>query len=166
MNAPTNKQPFNSPASQAERASILKEQARSLQEERTKNTRVAYNQVVDPSAGGRFAKPSQSPDPAKLYPAQPPHSPWHHDPVPDEEPLGFSVEDMLPVGEPHEISAAAPPAVVSPVVRQDRGADPDLLPSGSANSAGSSSSAATSFPTRDVVVGGAGPPSFKRRRFA
>jgi hypothetical protein len=98
--APTTNPRYSQEASQAEKERLLREQ-------RTAGTRVAYGNVIDPPAGGRFAKPSQSPDPATLYPAQPPHSPWHHDPVPDEEPLGFSVEDMLPVGEPHEISAAS-----------------------------------------------------------
>jgi hypothetical protein len=163
------RQPFNNPSPQAERIRILKEQARVIaeQEERSAGTRAAYNNIVDPLPSGRWSKPSRGNDPATLYPALP-DGPWSSSQPqpPPEEPLGYSVEDMLPVGEPHEISAAlAPPAVVSPVVRQDRGADPDLLPSGSANWAGSPSSAATSFPTRDVAAGGAGPSSFKRRRF-
>jgi hypothetical protein len=54
MNAPTNN--FNNPPSQAEKAALLKEQARALQEERTKNTRVAYQSVTDPEMGGRFAR--------------------------------------------------------------------------------------------------------------
>ena len=32
---------------------------------------------------------------------------WHSDPVPDEEPLGFSVEEMPVMGEPFEAERAA-----------------------------------------------------------
>jgi hypothetical protein len=91
--APTSKIPFPQSAGQAEKARVLKD---------TTNTRVAYTNVVDPPAGGRFAKPSQSPDPSQLYPRLPPSSPWHSDPVPNELPLGFSVEDVPVCGELHE----------------------------------------------------------------
>jgi hypothetical protein len=40
------------------------------------------------------------------YPEQPPNSPFHHDRVPDEPPLGFSVEDHEPVGTAKEIQAS------------------------------------------------------------
>ena len=49
---------------------------------------------------GRFAAQSavvgRDPSP---YPAQPAGSPWASDPVPPEEPLGESVEDVIPVGD-------------------------------------------------------------------
>jgi hypothetical protein len=70
-------------------------------------TRRAYTEIVEPSAGGRWKKPAQPSDPAKLYPPLPASSPWHHDPVPDEEPLGFSVEEMPVMGEPWEAERAA-----------------------------------------------------------
>jgi hypothetical protein len=44
-----------------------------------------------------------------LYPHVKEVSPWAKDPVPREPPLGFSVEDHVPVGEAHEV-VAPPPA--------------------------------------------------------
>jgi hypothetical protein len=41
-----------------------------------------------------------------IYPALPSSSPWHHDDVPPEEPLGYSVEAVEPVGNPDEIAAS------------------------------------------------------------
>jgi hypothetical protein len=166
--APTANPRYLQETSQAERSRILKEQARVIaeQEERTAGTRAAYNNIVDPLPSGRWSKPSRGNDPATLYPRLP-DGPWSSSQPqpPPEEPLGYSVEDMLPVGEPHEITAAAPPAVVSPVVRQDRGADDVSTAASSANSAGSPSSEPTSFPTRDVAAGVASPPFSFRRRF-
>ena len=37
------------------------------------------------------------------------NSPWHHDPVPATEPLGFSVDAMEPVGTPTEIQSSLAP---------------------------------------------------------
>jgi hypothetical protein len=54
---------------------------------------------------GRFAAQSavvgRDPSP---YPAQPASSPWASDPVPPEEALGESVEDVIPVGTPTEVA--------------------------------------------------------------
>jgi hypothetical protein len=60
--------------------------------------------------GGRWAAESK----AKVigsgpvaYPALPPNSPWASEPLGQERPLGFSVEEMIPVGEPHELGEAS-----------------------------------------------------------
>lgn len=55
---------------------------------------------------GRFRRKPTDPSPLPVYPALPENSPWHHDPVPMEEPLGYSVEDVLPVGELFEVEAS------------------------------------------------------------
>jgi hypothetical protein len=107
--APTTSPRFNNPASQAERA-LAVEQERLA---RLTNTRVAYGDVVDPPATGRWAKPQQNPDPSRLYPRLPEgNSQWGGPQVPEEPPLGYSVNDLEPVGELHELAAGA--AVVLP----------------------------------------------------
>lgn len=60
--------------------------------------------------GGRY-KPSAQSAPAVTgealtpkVPMQPAHSPWRCDPTGLEAPLGFSVEDHMPVGEAFELS--------------------------------------------------------------
>ena len=40
------------------------------------------------------------------YPQQPTGSPWAKDECPPEPSLGYSVDAMQPVGEPHEIAAS------------------------------------------------------------
>jgi hypothetical protein len=52
------------------------------------------------------------------YPKLPATSPWSCDPVPPEEPLGYSVEETPIVGEPHEQqlgdgASATPPSPVA-----------------------------------------------------
>jgi hypothetical protein len=69
-------------------------------------------------AGGRFAKliPSTLTGQSQPVPRLPESSPWHHDPVPATEPLGFSVNAMEPVGTQAEIEASIP-ALKPPEVR-------------------------------------------------
>lgn len=67
-----------------------------------------FSQTDADNAGGRYAKlhpptNASSPNP---YPPQPPNSPFHHDPVPKEEPLGYSVDAHEPVGTAKEIEAS------------------------------------------------------------
>jgi len=52
---------------------------------------------ADLEAGGRWAKPTIG------VPEQPVTSLWSRDPVGIEPPLGFSVNEMDPVGEHHEV---------------------------------------------------------------
>jgi hypothetical protein len=129
--APGAKVPFNNPTSQAERAATLRE----------------MHSVVSPEAGGRFAQRMiehiNTRGPTLEYPRLP-SGPWSQSQPPPEEPLGFSVEDMPVMGEPHEAEAAArllsveAAGLVSPL--PGAGADPlpPRLPLGSANLAGSS----------------------------
>src|SRR5262245_41722369 len=66
----------------------------------------AYSHVAElfnPPAGGRFAASSA---PLTQYPRQPEHSPWAAGVVGREPPIGFSVEEMPIVGEPHEVAAS------------------------------------------------------------
>ena len=60
------------------------------------------------------------------YPKLPEGNPFVSDPVPPEQPLGFSVEALPPVGELHELtSPATPPAVVEPADVNPRGSRGD-----------------------------------------
>jgi hypothetical protein len=65
---------------------------------------------ADEDRGGRFKAVNKTTvvgtDAIAQYPEQPPNSPFHHDRVPDEPPLGFSVEDHEPVGTAKEIQAS------------------------------------------------------------
>jgi len=59
--------------------------------------------TVDDERGGRYAvegKQTVMGSSPIAYPQQPSTSPWHHDACPPEPPLGFSVDEMEPVGEP------------------------------------------------------------------
>jgi hypothetical protein len=61
---------------------------------------------MDDERGGRFAalnKPTVTGSGGGWAPKQPPNSPWAKDHCPPEPPLGWSVDDQEPVGEPHEI---------------------------------------------------------------
>jgi hypothetical protein len=92
---------------------ITQEQrARLLREERSINTRAAMHSLLDPSAGGRFAKEVKADftvgrDEAVHYPRLP-SGPWGSGPqVGVEPPLGFSVNDLEPTGELHELQHCA-----------------------------------------------------------
>jgi len=78
----------------------------------------SYHSVAQSSAnedrGGRFAFSGSlttvvGSSPIH-YPAQPAHSPWHHDACPPEPPLGLSADEMEPVGEPFERGPPSTPA--------------------------------------------------------
>jgi len=87
-----------------------REKRRILIEERQMRTYMGQALDADLDLGGRFAKVHTTTVTGSSpisYPAQPAHSPWHHDPCPPEPPLGYSVEEMEPVGEPHERIASA-----------------------------------------------------------
>jgi hypothetical protein len=158
--APTSNTPFSNPTTQRDRAAVLREADRAI------NTRVAYGEVIDPQPSGRWKKPSPPLDPATLYPRLPPNSPWHSDPVPDEEPLGFSVEEMPVMGEPWEAErcaailevAAGPPPDSAEAGTSSPATTADLSPLlGSAVTAPPStpSSASASSPSDVVSEGGA-----------
>jgi hypothetical protein len=97
---------------------LQSERRRILIEERRMRTYHGQAQAsIGEDRGGRFAYSGSSTSVVGSspisYPAQPGcHSPWHYDACPPEPPLGFSVDEMEPVGEPFErgppSTAAAP----------------------------------------------------------
>jgi hypothetical protein len=84
---------------------------------------------------GRFATREQSTvigsGPVE-YPALPPNSPWHHNPLPAEEPLGVDINAAEPVGTHAEIAkslreardGADPPSASLPDSPNDEGRAP------------------------------------------
>jgi hypothetical protein len=85
----------------------MKEKAEMLRQEKLLNS-YAGREMIEMEQGniGRFAKPENSKSPLPVYPRLPESSPWHHDPVPPEEPLGYSVDAMEPVGSQQEVQAS------------------------------------------------------------
>src|SRR5262245_49042886 len=55
---------------------------------------------IDDERGGRYATPDSKTTVVGAspiaYPTQPANSPWHRDPVPDEPPLGYAIDEMEP----------------------------------------------------------------------
>jgi len=80
--------------------------------------------AVDEDRGGRFAYSGSSTtvvgSSPVSYPQQPTGSPWAKDECPPEPPLGFSVDAMEPVGEPHQRTASA---TSSPVTARAQAGD-------------------------------------------
>jgi hypothetical protein len=121
--------PFDNPTSQEQRAATLRE----------------MHSVVSPEAGGRFAhrliEHINTRGPTLEYPRLPSGSPWSGPQVGDEPPLGYSVEDLEPTGEPHEVAAGLPLPDSA-----------DLPPLGSADLAGSSPTSAPQLPDVAAVT--------------
>jgi hypothetical protein len=87
------------------------ERRRILAEERRLRTYHGQAQAsIDDERGGRFAYSGNTTTVTGAspvsYPAQPAGSPWHHDPIGTEPPLGYSVDEQEPVGEPFEVAAS------------------------------------------------------------
>jgi hypothetical protein len=87
--------------SQAERRRIMAD------DRRAKST--YHSQAIgsiDEERGGRYAtsgsKQTVIGSSPIAYPQQPSTSPWHHDPIGTEPPLGYSVDAIEPVGEVFE----------------------------------------------------------------
>jgi hypothetical protein len=99
--------------SQAERRRIMADERRM----RTYHGVAASN--VDDERGGRYAgsgsKQTVVGSSTVSYPQQPENSPWRSDPCPPEPPLGYSVDELEPVGEMFEraSTSAAPGAEAS-----------------------------------------------------
>jgi hypothetical protein len=105
---------MNNPADEISQA----EKRRILNEDRKARTYLAQAQSsIDDDRGGRFAAVGKSTAVVGAspisYPQQPPTSPWARDVMPPEPPLGFSVNEIEPVGEKHEIARAAQSGNVS-----------------------------------------------------
>jgi hypothetical protein len=81
---------------------------------------------ADDERGGRYAASGSKATVVGAapisYPTQPSTSPWHRDPVPDEGPLGYCVDEQEPVGELHEQAASREVSVDEPpgAVPEDR----------------------------------------------
>ena len=81
-----------------------KEKREVLRNDRRVREAATYHSVaqasVDDERGGRYAtegsKQTVIGASPILYPTQPANSPWHHDPVPDEPPLGYAIDEMEP----------------------------------------------------------------------
>jgi hypothetical protein len=94
---------------QEERRQVL-ENDRLVREERSLLAQ-AQAQIDLESPGGRFKREASvhitGSQRVPIYPRQPGSSPWHHDPVPNEEPLGVSVAEAPIVGTLSEQDQAA-----------------------------------------------------------
>jgi len=89
------------------------ERRRIMADDRRARTYFGQAQHADDDLGGRYAKVHSTTvvgSSPVSYPAQPSTSPWHHDPVPDEPPLGYSVDAVEPVGE---IFERGPPSTLA-----------------------------------------------------
>jgi hypothetical protein len=97
-------QPFNNDATPDERLQVHKDRM-------PKTTFQSFSEVfADEDRGGRY-KPETSTHvigstPIPKYPELPASSPSHHDPVPNEAPLGFSIDAMEPLGTEAEVQAS------------------------------------------------------------
>ena len=107
--------------SQAERRRIMADERRM----RTYHGQAASS--VNDERGGRYAgsgsKQTVVGSSPIGYPQQPENSPWRSDPCPPEPPLGFSVEEMEPVGEIFERASATDGTSVieeNPVAQEPR----------------------------------------------
>ncbi len=75
---------------------------------------------------GRFARAQGKPTMAVEYPRLPASSPWSHDPVPNEESLGFDINevpdlgDALPTTEASLGIAQSQPAEAAPSTKRSR----------------------------------------------
>ena len=90
---------FQNDATQAERRAVVKNDRSTYLDHAIAN--------AEAEAQGRFAKVNAT----KVVgvpqvPRQPEHSFWHHDVVGQEPPLGYSVNDMMPTGNPAEVATS------------------------------------------------------------
>jgi hypothetical protein len=97
---------------QAERRATLENDRRVReQQQKAASTYMAFSQVDADEPRGRFQNMSGTmtvigATAIPSYPELPANSPWHHDPVPNEEPLGHRVDEMSPL-DPPAVGAAA-----------------------------------------------------------
>jgi hypothetical protein len=102
--------------------------------------------ALEGGGGGRFHNPPTitGSQPAVHYPRQPSGSPYASDPVPNEEPLGWSVSDVEPCGTPAEIQSSIDALrIAAPAISMTDASDgegelkPDGLASAGAGNLGS-----------------------------
>jgi hypothetical protein len=104
----TQPKPFSNPSSQSERQRILREERQRLRAPPAPTTLRDLARVDEIlGAQGRFATEAAvtGSDPAALYPRVPNDTPWSMQNA-VEPPLGYSVEEVDPVGEAHEVAAS------------------------------------------------------------
>src|SRR5215831_20291940 len=100
--------------SQAERRRIM------LEERRLRTYHGQAQASMNDERGGRYAHSGNSTTVTGAspvsYPAQPAGSPCHHDPLPTEPPLGYSVDEQEPVGEVFERGSTSTPVSEGPAM--------------------------------------------------
>jgi hypothetical protein len=110
------------------------ERRRIMAEDRRLRTYAGHAQAsLSDEVGGRFSvqgKPSVVGASPISYPAQPSDSPWHHDPVPDEGPLGYDINYVEPVGEVDEIAASQNTPASADRPEEDAGVGGPPIPDG------------------------------------
>jgi hypothetical protein len=96
------KHAYHNPATPAERAAVHRNDQRVR-----KDTGTYHAHAAAESAGGRYAAVIRThltgSDSVPWVPPQPSSSPWANEPVGHERPLGFSVDEVPPVGEVFEL---------------------------------------------------------------
>jgi hypothetical protein len=121
------------PESQAERRRVL------LQDADVRNRSGTYLSHTHSELGGRFAVTDHQTITGVVSPSPPPlpaNSPWHgSDPVPDEPPLGYRIDEITGFENPTGVS------VSPPVATDDPAGAPSSDDGGSATPSSSSSSA-------------------------
>src|SRR6516165_8426909 len=99
------------PESQVERRRVLLNDARVREQSQNGDTGT-YLSHTHSELGGRFALTEHQTITGVVSPAPPPlpaNSPWHgRDPVPDEPPLGYRIDDLNPES-PTGVSPVSPP---------------------------------------------------------
>ena len=95
---------------QAEKRRVLANDLSVLRQQREGSTYFQHTHLED-EGGGRFSAINSATvigtTPIPQYPELPTNSPSHHDPVPDERPLGYAVNAMAPL-EPSVVEAPGP----------------------------------------------------------
>ena len=147
------KQPYHNETSQADRLATHRNDER-LRPGGTYHEIAASEADV---ARGRFTAHERSRVTGSSGPAYPQlheTSPWHHDPLPAEPPLGFSVEDQAPVGEAFEVERSLGE------IRD--GVGPPLTPSLPSSPGGEAIGSGVGLPSDTVEL--PSPPSKQRKR--
>jgi hypothetical protein len=120
----------DNPESQEERRRVLLNDARVREQSQNGDTGT-YLSHTHSELGGRFALTEHQTITGVVSPAPPPlpaNSPWHgRDPVPDEPPLGYRIDDLNPES-PTGVSPVSPPVATD---------DPAPAPSGGSSPASS-----------------------------
>jgi hypothetical protein len=112
---------------QAEKRRVLANDLSVLRQQREGSTYFQHTHLED-EGGGRFSAINSATvigtTPIPQYPELPTNLPSHHDPVPDEPPLGYAVDEMVPLettavssscGEATDSASADAPSAVLPV---------------------------------------------------